>query len=195
MFYIYKLANCNYIGSTNNLKERFKGHKFECYTCKRNYHRKVYKYIRENNIKIELIVLAVYKRKCSKKIQRLVEQFWINKFNSKDNGLNTDNAFTNKKKMQKIYNKQFYKNNKEREKKRTKDNYKNNKEYYLQYAANYLQKNREEINKKKRMAYKKNKHKINIKINCPKCGTLISKRHISEHQKTKKCKKLSLKIY
>jgi len=192
MFYIYKLANLNYIGSTKDINKRLISHIGACYYCKRHKNIKVYKYIRENNIKIELIILAVYNKNCSYKIQRLVEQFWINKYNSKHNGLNTDNAFTNKKKMQLIYNKQYYQNNKEREKKRNKDYYYKNREYNLEYASNYLQKNREEINKKRRMAYQKNKNKINIKINCPKCGTLTSKKHIFTHQKTKKCNNLSL---
>jgi len=192
MFYIYKLANCNYIGSTKDINNRLRRHKQSCYKVEKQKNRKVYKYIRENNIKIELIVIAVYKKEYTKEIQRLIEQFWINKYDSKHNGLNTDNAFTNKKQWHTIYNKQFYQNNKEREKKRRKDYYYKNREYCLEYSSNYLQKNREEINKKRRMAYQKNKNKINIKINCPKCGTLTSKKHIFTHQKTKKCNNLSL---
>ena len=176
VFYIYKLKKCNYIGSTNNLNKRLRQHKYDCYD-KNRCGMKVYKYITENNIKIELEELYYYPNECSNKIQRLVEQFYINKYNSINNGLNTFNAFISRKqrleenrKYLKLYRmsnkqkiKQYYQTNKNKRKEYLKKNKQKikqyNKEYYQtnkQYSKEYYQ-----TNKNKRKEYvKKNKQKI-----------------------------------
>ena len=160
-FYIYKIKGINYIGSTNDIKKRTQLHKSNCYNENRkDYNLLVYHYIREKEIDIELEILGVYKKECSKRIKLLVEQFYINKYDSVNNGLNSYNAFTNKKKYMKIY----------------------------------YEKNKKRINEKKNKNYQKKKEKINMKINCPKCNSLISKQHLKRHQKSKKCKKLSQKF-
>jgi len=105
VFYIYKIKNCNYIGSTTDLIKREKKHNSNLNCCKYSstYNFKLYKYVRKNNIKIKLILIATYKHKCSFKIQRLVEQYWINKYHSVKNGLNSMNSFGNKKKTIELY--------------------------------------------------------------------------------------------
>ena len=104
VFYIYKIKGVNYIGSTNNIKRRTGEHKKCCY--KKNnkaYNLLIYQYIREKNKKIELEILGVYKKECNKRIKLLVEQYYINLFNSVNNGLNRYNAFTNRKKFMSEY--------------------------------------------------------------------------------------------
>ena len=109
MFYIYKIKGCNYIGSTGNLEKRLERHIVSCWlgigSVKYNY--KVYKYIRNNNIKIELEVIETYNVNCSNKLQRLVEQYYIDMYNSINNGLNTLRAYSNLKKMKKVWAKKY----------------------------------------------------------------------------------------
>jgi len=170
MFYIYKIVGINYIGSTNNIKQRCRNHKTNCWNeNSKNHNIFVYKYIREKNIKIELKILGVYKRKCSKKIKLLVEQFYINEYDSVNNGLNTFNSFTNKKK----YLKEWREENKEYDKKYQEEN----KEKIKKYQKEWREKNKE-----------KNKDKLRIKINCPICNSLVRKTNLTTHQRTKKCK-------
>jgi len=165
----------------------------------------VYQYIREKNIDIELEILFCYKGNCSNRIQRLVEQFYINKYDSVNNGFNIINAFTNQKKYyEKNKDKILKKNKKYREE--NKDKIKN---YHIEYSKKYYQENK----KKKKNYYEENKDKIKnyhieycaknkeqmskkrkVKINCCLCGSLISKYQIKRHQRSKKCKSLS-KVY
>ena len=113
VFYVYKMKNLNYVGSTNKIKHRTIQHKHSCYNKNSKYYNHlVYHYIREKKLNIELEVLFCYKKKCSDKIQKLVEQFYINKYDSVNNGFNMINAFTNNKK----YLKEYRKKNKTRKK-------------------------------------------------------------------------------
>ncbi len=114
MFYIYKIQNCNYIGSTTDLIKREKKHNTNK-DCKYSsaYNCKLYKYVRKNNIKIKLIPVFEYNNNCSKKIKLLVEQYYIDKYDSINNGLNTNRAFVNKIPYIKGYDKRRYEKNKE----------------------------------------------------------------------------------
>jgi len=195
MFYIYRIKNCNYIGSTFDIKERLILHKSDCYNINRHhYNRKVYKYIRKYNIKIELEIIRIiyfddeiYNNKFK------WEQYFIDKYDSKKNGLNERNAYTS--------NRQRIKNNKKR-------------------CKNFWDKNRDELNAKRRVKipcplcnkiiskssiteHQKSKkcqmianntYKPVLKIACFKCNTLINKRNIPRHQKTKKCLMIANKI-
>lgn len=206
-FIIYKIRHCNYIGSTANLRQRKWMHN-RCRNNEKtpNYNLKLYKHLRANNIEIELIQLETYYCKCSKKIQTLVEQYWINKFDSVNNGLNTINAFSTKEQS------------KEKQKQQRKVYRKKNKEKLSQYKKEYTEKNRDEINKKGRIYYQetkeerhkyqkeyreKNKEKIkerfnknkkkynknrNIKVECCICKRMVTKCNLKRHQKTKSCK-------
>jgi len=101
------MKGINYVGSTNNIKGRTKCHKSSCYNKNsKKYNLLVYQYIREKEMKIELEILFCYKKNCSKKITFLIEQFYINKFNSFNNGFNSRNAFLSKKKRKK-YNEEY----------------------------------------------------------------------------------------
>jgi len=207
--YIYKFTNCNYIGSTKNIEKRTKYHTHHFYFSE-NKNWKLYKYIRKNNIKIELQVLYTFFTNCftslklQSKIRRLVEQFYINKYDSLNNGYNTINAFTNKKKHQKEYyeknkdkilktHKKYKKNNKDKISKQKKEWYKKNKDK----ISKYYKKNKDKFQKNNKELYEKNKEKIlkrsKIKIKCPLCDTIITIYNLKRHQKTNKCKKLQLK--
>ena len=160
MFYIYKIIGVNYIGSTNGIKTRTRLHNSSCYnTNSRGYNYLIYQYIREKEIDIELEILGVYKKECSKRIQLLVEQFYINKYDSVNNGLNNNNAFGDDRKKLK------------------------------QHWYTYRQKNIEKVKKKDRQYYHNNKEKINKKINCSICNSLISKQYLKRHQRSEKCLK------
>jgi len=166
MFYIYKIVGINYIGSTNDIKRRYRSHKTNCWNeNSKCYNFLVYQYLREKNIDIELKILGVYKRKCSNKIKLLVEQFYINEYDSVKNGFNTINSCRNEKNKI-MYEKEWREENKEK-------NNENNKEYSKKYYKKY----KEKI---------KQRHKI--KINCPICNSLIAKYGLERHQRSKKCK-------
>jgi len=178
VFYIYKMRDINYIGSCIDIKNRTRNHKYNCYNENlKDYNYLIYQYIREKEIEIELKILFCYKKECSFKIQRLVEQYYINEYNSVNNGLNTINAFLNKKKYMKKYDKKYYENNKEKLKEKEKE---------------YYEKNKNKIKKINKKYYEDNKEKINMKINCPICNSLIRKYDLKRHQKSKKCLKYNL---
>ena len=176
VFYIYKIKDINYIGSTDNIKLRTNQHKSSCYNeNSKKYNYLIYQHIREKQMNIELKILFCYKKKCSKRIQRLIEQFYINEYNSINDGLNSNYAFTNKKECCKRYNeknkekaKLYYEKNKARKKKYYEDNKERKKEYDNKY-------------------YQSNKEKKLQKIICPKCNSLIAKNNFTRHLKTQKC--------
>jgi len=96
MFIIYKINKVNYIGCTTNFRKRIWEHRHH----KNNkssvrYNSKLYTYLRNNNIKLELIPLFRYKKKLKfPRIKRLVEQWYINLFDSICHGFNEYNAIS-----------------------------------------------------------------------------------------------------
>ena len=181
MFIVYKMEHVNYIGSTNDLKDRQRNHIINCYNKNsKSYNFKVYKNIRKKNSQIILIELFKYNGDCSRRIQRLVEQYYIEKYDSIKNGLNEINAFKNNK----IYKKEWYEKNKDKRK---------------EYLKKWCEENKEKIKKNKKEYYEKNKDKIKkykkeylkIKINCPICNSSVSRANLPRHQRTKKCKKFN----
>ena len=118
VFIIYKLKNVPYIGSTISIKSRMNQHKLCCKNKKnKKYKMKLYKYIRKNlNGEIEPKILGIYRRPCSLKIRRLVEQYWINKYKNMGQAkFNIIKAFLDKKATKKKrikQNKNYYEANK-----------------------------------------------------------------------------------
>jgi len=154
---VYKIDGINYIGSTiESLNSRKWKHNSDCFNVKRKiYNIPLYIHIREKSLQIKLIPIAYYF--VSNKSRRYAEQYWINKYDSINNGLNSINCVFDEKKS----NKKFYEKNKEKRKIKQKKYYKKNKKI---------------VNQKQK-----------IKINCPKCNCLISTSNIARHQKSKKC--------
>ena len=208
VFYIYKIKDVNYIGSTTNVKRRTTNHKKNVIDKKGvAYNYLIYQYIREKQKNIKLEILAVYKRKCSYKIRLLVEQYWINKYDSVNNGLNTINTFRTEKGKKK-YSKEWRLKNRDYLLKQKRLDYIKNKEHYNKMGRLWSKNNRDKIkgyydkrmknplnrekaNESSRKSYQKNKHKRSVKINCPKCNCLISSGALRVHQRSNKCKKLS----
>ena len=114
MFTIYKIIDVNYIGSTSNLKRRTLTHRSSCNNTNDNmkYNLLVYTYCRAKNIKIELQILGVYKT-CSRRLRNLVEQYFINLYDSKNNGLNCHDAFSKYTDVNNYY-RWYHQQNKER---------------------------------------------------------------------------------
>jgi len=81
-----------------------------------------------------------------------------------------------KTEKQKEYNKKYRAKNREEILKKKKIYRENNKEEIKEYNKKYYQDNKDEIFKK-----------IKEKVECDICKSLITKRHLSRHHKTKKC--------
>jgi hypothetical protein len=198
--HIYKIicsldSNFVYIGSTfTTMRQRWKGHK-DHYTrflkdgCK---NMSTYKYYDKYGIQNFKIILIKSYNVCRNSQRdnahlRAYEQLWINKTKQ---SVNLQNAFNPLLKMDiKIYRKEYQVNNKEKISKnkaeyhinnkeklneKSKKHYENNKEKYKEYIVN----NKEKINKRERE-----------KITCE-CGSIISKKCIPKHIKSKKHLKL-----
>ena len=192
------MKGINYVGSTKNIKRRCQKHKSNCWNeNSKEYNLLTYQYIREKNIKIELEILFCYKGNCSKRIRKLVEQFYINKHDSVKNGLNDRKAFGhNKKRIKETKNKsqkEYSEKNKEKIKQKRKIYCEENKDKIKETHKKHYEKNKDELKKRSKKYYEKNKDKISqkgkIKIKCCICGALIRKTDIKKHQRSKKCLK------
>jgi len=173
--YKFDINGMIYIGSTWNYDTRLSRHKYSCYNeNSKNYYCHIYKYIRENNVDWnDIIIEDIYNQELNEKnklLKRQTEQIYIDKYDSKNNGLNTINAYITKEERKE----QLKKNNRlrleqDREKiltqKRIYNN--NNKEYQRKYQHQYHEKYKEEINKKNRLRYQ---HKKNVKI----CNEIVN---------------------
>ena len=121
VYNIYRISHkdfceVNYNGSTDDLDRRKIHHKSVCLNEKNGqYNLKLYQFIRNNNIDFDELDFTVLKQTKMNQPQRL-EQWYINKFNSKDNGLNTYNAYLSPKQKQEYYNQ-----NKEKRQKQMKE--------------------------------------------------------------------------
>ena len=89
--YIYRIKECNYIGSCKDIEQRKISH-----SCQSNtHHNKLYDYIRNNNLKFDELIFEILEQKIFKdKIQlRKMEQHWINFYNSINYGCNSRTSF------------------------------------------------------------------------------------------------------
>ena len=199
MFIVYKMEHFNYIGSTHDLKHRQRNHIKNCYNKIKHYNFKVYKNIRKKNSQINLIEIFKYNGDCSRRVRMLVEQYYIEKYDSIKNGLNDRNSFTSKK-HQKKYQKEYHEKNKDKKKeyfeknkdkinKKKKEWYEKNKNKISKQCKKYCE---EKIKKNKKEYYQKNKDKLRKKrqekINCPICNSSVSRANLPRHQRSKKCK-------
>ena len=65
--------------------------------------------------------------------------------------------------------------------------YRNNTERLREESRIYYKDNREKVLEPSRKYREENKDRINEKITCEKCGSIVSRRGMAVHQKTKKC--------
>ena len=183
--YIYKLKDVNYIGSTyRGLKDRRYTYMGTIHNPKAiNHNAPVHKYMRQNNIIPELILikqLFLTKKGC-----RIAEQFMMDEYDTYHNGLNTYLAYRNStaKQRKKIKPDVWHRH------------YAKHGHKYRARSNRYYRENKGAHNAYSRANYQKNKDKYNatrnMKIKCSCCGSVVSKRGISQHKKSKKCRELS----
>ena len=164
-FTIYTMKGINYIGSTGDLRKRQQSHNDQCFgECKAF---QVYQHIRQNFLKIELIPVAhIF---VGDKARRMIEQVFIDKYDSIENGYNMLMAYRTSIEK-KLHDKEYQEKNKERRKE-------------------YLKQNRERISTRGKAYYEKNKEKRNARAACPHCQKMMTKGSITRHIK-KSCKQI-----
>ena len=177
---IYKFAinGVIYIGSTWDFHRRIIEHKRYCYDEKnRDYNYQVYKYIRENNIDWNNIIIEnIYTQELDERndlLRRQTEQKYIDEYDSKNNGLNTYNAYITEEEK-KEYTKEYTKKHKEKIKEYQEKHKKKIKEYQKEYREKhkkkikednkeYREKHKEELKEKKKEYRDKHKERIKEK--------------------------------
>tara|TARA_B110000858_G_C17737023_1_gene443019 strand:+ start:182 stop:763 length:582 start_codon:yes stop_codon:yes gene_type:complete len=183
--HIYKIicsldSNFVYIGSTfTTLRQRWGGHKdsYVKFLKKGSNNMSTHKYYKKYGIENFKIILIKSYNVCRNSQRdnahlRAYEQLWINKTKR---AVNLQNAFNPLAKLDKrIYNEL----NKEKLNEYHKEYRENNKEKMKEYNKEYSENNKEKINKRERE-----------KITCE-CGSIIIKKILSKHIKTKKHLKL-----
>jgi len=190
---IYKICHkydyCNhkeYIGSTNNFKNRKNRHLNNCINEKGgNYNLFLYQYIRDNGGIHSWIILKVEDFSCnSVKELKEREKYWITLYDSKLN-ITTPNGTYKEWRDKNIdrcrdTQRRYYWKNHEKERERCKISHQKHKHLHKE--------KRNEAQKKK---YNENKEYYNSKsaekIICDVCGSLSRRGDIAKHKKSKKC--------
>ena len=173
MGFIYKIEVKNelYIGSTkkNLLSQRQGQHN---YSLRNNDNLPLYKFCKEN--KIEKIICEMLEKVDNENIV-IKEQEYINKLNPT---LNTNKAHSTKEDRKKTIHK-------------SREKY---KDKYNEKKREHYNNNKNEINEKRKIKYNENKkemlEKQKEKIKCDKCGVIITKRYLKNHQSRMSCRKM-----
>jgi hypothetical protein len=170
-----------YVGSTTNYNRRMIQHKSNCNNpnCQ-EYNTLIYQFIRDNggwdNFKKEVITVT---DKTDKELLEL-ERYYIETLKS---NLNSQIPTRNKK--------EYYENNKEKIKDYGKDYKENNKDKIKEQNNQYRENNKEKIKEQRKQYRKNNREKINEKINekikCEICNSMVCRGNLLRHQRTKKC--------
>ena len=153
-----------YIGHTTNFKLRNKQHKTDCNNPNyKQYNSYKYKFIRDNGGYSNWNMIIIKDYPCNNKREAEAEENRI--MIELGASLNSQKSYTTeeqKKEDRKNYNKQ-------------------NKDIINEKQKNYYQQNKDNILEKQKE-----------KVICDKCDTAITKRYLKQHQKSDKCKKLSV---
>jgi hypothetical protein len=183
----YDYANHKeYIGSTNNFRERKNRHYNNTINERSdNYNVPLYIYIRDSGGIHNWIFLKIEDFSCSsKKELKEREKYWIKLYDSKLN-ISTPNGtlkewYHNNIERCRQTSRRFYHNNIEKERERSKIVY----EKYKHLHA-------EKRNEREKQRYNENKKEYNAKraekIVCDICGSLSRLGDIAKHKRTKKC--------
>ena len=144
-YYIYKIVDCYYVGSTKDIKKRYQSHKHYKYNINDERGQlPLYVYMRENDISINLEIIDVIEGTQEDAYKK--EQEWIDKLNTLQCGNNSKCAYKSREDKllygrlymrlkrsdesflvkQKEYNKEYYHKNQKREQERAKQYYKDN---------------------------------------------------------------------
>ena len=165
IFTIYKfdINGVIYIGSCWDYDKRIREHKFNCYNENSSvYNYKIYKYILDNNIDWnDIISENIYTQELDERndlLRRQTEQKYIDEYDSKNNGLNTYNAYITEEEK-KEYTKEYTKKHKEK----IKEYHEKHKEELKEYQKEYREKHKEELKEKKKEYRDKHKERIKEK--------------------------------
>jgi len=196
---IYKIEHFEneslvYVGHTTNFTKRKGEHKSSCKNENgKKFNLKLYQMIRCNGDWDCFKMIEVEKYPCKDK--REAERRENEVMKELKASMNTMKSFRTeeerKEKDKQYYetNKDYYKEyretNKEKIQEYKKEYYETNKEKIQEYKKEYNETNKEKIKEKEKQYREDNKHKINEKITC-KCGTVVLKRDLKRHEKTKK---------
>ena len=199
---IYKLA-CKdtnitdiYVGSTTNFYRRKSEHKNTCNNINlKSYNNYKYQFIRNNgDFENWDMILIKNVNVSSKRELEKIEREYIDELKPTLNSIKSYTSTEERKEHKKEYRKDHYEKNKEHRKEYEKEYREKNKDKLKEYRdinidrINQKQKQWRDNNKEYQKEYRdNNKEKINQKINCPICNSLILKRNISRHQRSKKC--------
>jgi len=158
-----------YIGSTIcKLNKRQREHN---YNLKQNYRYKLYDESRKNNME-KIICILLQEQEIENELEiRLLEQQYIDELNPSLNHRSAPSGLSTTEQT-----KQYREKNKEKIKKHYKEYRENNRDKIREKKQEWRENNRENINEKQKQ-----------KITCPICNSVIVKRCLSKHQKTKKC--------
>ena len=194
---VYKMKHCNYIGSTyERLIDRQWRHNADCFNPKSPIHNiELYKHLRKNKMQPEIQLLGSYF--VSKKCLRYIEQEYILKYDSINNGLNCKAAYRSKA-DEKKYAIQYRKTHRKKQNNYNKTYYKDNKALVLLQQKEYVKKNKDRVSKKKREYYYANKDKwktdemkakrkarASKRVKCPICNVEMSNGSLRRHKKRK----------
>ncbi len=164
----------NFVGSTMNLKTRKSQYKTE---IKNDLHkRKINEFIRSNNINFNEIIFEVL-LECDTDIHLQIEQSFIDKFKSINEGLNNNMSFNpDTKKIWYENNKDYWikyrLDNKEKLQEKYKKYYQENTDYF----RNYYNENKENIKELHKNYYKN-------KVVCSECNNEFHRNYLKRHMK------------
>ena len=163
-----EITDC-YVGSTEDLNNRYKSHNSSCNNTKcEEYNKKLYKFIRANGGMDNFIIEPIYE--CDIEERYIEEQRWFELLKAT---LNTKSPKRNRK--------EWYIDNKQKILEQRKEYRENNKDYFKDYSKQYRIDNKQKIKQYR----ENNKEKGKIKIECE-CGALVRTANISRHNKTNK---------
>jgi hypothetical protein len=182
---IYKLVNYDYpelvyVGSTTNFTKRKQNHKESCLNEKhKNHNLKVYTNIREYDGWENWSMIKICDYPCKNRREaELKEDEYMTELKA---SLNMIRASRTQKQYRedikdkiKEYTKEYNDANKEKIQEKKKEYNETNKEKIQEYNKEYRDNNKEQIKEKKKE-----------KVTCQ-CGTVVLKRDLKQHEKTKK---------
>ena len=185
---IYKIEHIEneslvYVGHTTNFSKRKGSHKSICKNeNNKNYNLKVYQMIRDNGGFDRFKMIEVEKYPCKDKREAERREDEIMK--ELKASMNTYKSFRTDEER-KEYEKQYREDNKET----IQEYYETNKEKLQEYKKEYQENNKEKIQEYDKEYYETHKdmirERINAKIAC-KCGTVIIRNSLKQHERTKK---------
>ena len=204
---IYKIEHNDneslvYVGHTTNFDKRKTAHKSGCKNDNgKDYNFKVYQMIRENGGWEMFKMIEVEKYPCNDR--REAERRENEAMKELKASMNMINSFRTQEEIteyKKEYKKKYYESNKPKIQEHHKEYRENNKPKIQERDKKYREANKTKIQEKRKEYYEENKtkiqeqkkeyreankSKINEKVKCE-CGCDVMKRHLKEHQATKK---------